>query len=85
MEGMEILRWEQKGSGRLLAQFAIWPSRTYIVNKPVNDLLYQVLLGDELGLRLDLALHLLQVPVDQLAPLQGRLLINCKGPFPTPY
>ena len=52
--------------------------RTYVVDEAVKNLLYQALLGDELCLSIDLSLHLLQVPVDQLALLQRALVIHCQ-------
>ena len=52
---------------------------TYIVDEPVKNLLNQALLGYELCLSINLSLHLLQVPVDQLALPQRALLIHCQA------
>lgn len=49
---------------------------TYVVDQPVNDLLYQPLLVDELLLGVDLRFDLLQVPVDHGRFLQLLLLFG---------
>lgn len=51
---------------------------THIVHQPVDDLFHQSLLVDELLLRVDLRLDLLQIPVHHCALLQLVLLLSCR-------
>lgn len=51
---------------------------THKVHQPVDDFLNQSLLIDELLLRVDLRLNLLQIPVHHRTLLQLLLLFSCE-------
>lgn len=65
-------------SNQWVCLFFFQKGQTHIVHQPVQDLLYQTLPIDQLLLRVDLRLDLLQVPVHHRAFLQLLLFLGCK-------